>query len=91
MTFFALVKIFFLGTILEIALVPILSLIGLHFAIYSPWFEIGELLLPSKGAGSHAMGGTGGLLFCAIGFVVYSGLLGYALDRFIMSGLSEKS
>jgi hypothetical protein len=90
MTFFTLVKIFFLGTILQIALVLILSLIGLHFAIYSPWFEIGEWLLPSKGPGSHAMGGVGGLLFCAVAFVVYSGLLGYALDR-VMSGLRDNS
>lgn len=37
----------------------------------------------------HEWGGVGGFLFCAIAFAVYAGLLGYALDRFIMSRLRE--
>jgi hypothetical protein len=89
MIFFTLIKILFLGAMLQIAFVLVLSLVGLQFAIYGPWFEIGEWLLPSRGPGSHAMGGVGGLLFCAIAFAVYAGLLGYALDRFIMSRLRE--
>jgi hypothetical protein len=91
MIFFTLIKILFLGAILQIALVLVLSLVGLGFAIYRPWFEIGEWLLPSRGPGGHAMGGIGGLLFCAIGFGVYAGLLGYALDRFVMSRLRDNS
>ena len=89
MMFFTLVKILFFGAILQIAFVLLLSLIGLHFAIYSPWFAIGEWLLPSKGAASHAMGGIGGLLFCAVGFAVYAGLLGYALNRYLDSRSRE--
>ena len=89
MKFFAIVKILFLGAILQIALVFVLGLVGSAFAIYSPWFELGEWLLPSRGPGSHAMGGVGGLFFSAIGFVLYTVLFGYVLDSFLTSRRSN--
>jgi hypothetical protein len=77
-----------LGFLLQVMLVLVFGTIGFDGvlkALYGPWFEIGEYLLPSRGPGSHAMGGIGGMIFILIGVFVYSSLLGVVILKFRQS------
>lgn len=74
-----------LGFLLQIMLVLIVGTIGSReagWAFYEPWFALGEFLFPSRGPGSHAMGGIGGMIFILIGAFVYSSVLGVLIFKF---------
>ncbi|HUR97284.1 MAG TPA: hypothetical protein VMZ26_04370 [Pyrinomonadaceae bacterium] len=84
----------FLGFLVQLMLVLVLSAIGLKDLAtlpYMPWFWLGELLLPSTGPASHAMGGVGGMFFMLVSFVVYSFLLGLLIRKIRESYTEDRS